>query len=198
MCAGKPLTDSASTFELSDRSRIGYILETTPTSYTSRERNANPSPVGPALPRARLQDDGAGGVPQVDRARHHVRLQGDRHLHRLDHPARHLGLPLLPPRRTARRQGPRELPQQVRLPVRHHRRHLPRRGALFPLSPHLSFVFGSFSIHTNLRPAQVVGYGIAAAGFLVQMYSGFSLPFPLNIFLLPLRIGEWAIVWIIN
>jgi len=38
---------------------------------------------------------------------------------------------------------------------------------------------------------ETVGYSIAACGFLFQFFSGFALPFPLNIIFLPLSIIEW-------
>jgi len=44
---------------------------------------------------------------------------------------------------------------------------------------------------------EVVGYGIAALGFLWQFGYGFRLPFPLNILLLPIRLIEFCIVWFI-
>lgn len=36
---------------------------------------------------------------------------------------------------------------------------------------------------------------VATLGFLTQVLSGFSLPFPLNLFLLPLTIVEWLLMW---
>ena len=38
---------------------------------------------------------------------------------------------------------------------------------------------------------EILGYGIAAVGFGFQFFSGFALPFPLNVILLPLTIVEW-------
>ena len=38
---------------------------------------------------------------------------------------------------------------------------------------------------------EVVGYGLAAAGFAFQFFNGFALPFPLNIILFPLTCVEW-------
>jgi len=38
---------------------------------------------------------------------------------------------------------------------------------------------------------EAIGYSLAACGFLFQFWSGFSLPFPLNIIFLPLSIIEW-------
>jgi hypothetical protein len=38
---------------------------------------------------------------------------------------------------------------------------------------------------------EVVGYSIAAVGFIFQVSQGFSLPFPLNLVFLPLSIIEW-------
>jgi len=45
---------------------------------------------------------------------------------------------------------------------------------------------------------EIVGYSLAAVGFLFQFWSGFSLFFPLNIVLLPVRIVEGYIVWSVN
>jgi len=38
---------------------------------------------------------------------------------------------------------------------------------------------------------EVVGYGLAAAGFAFQFFNGFALPFPLNTILFPLTCVEW-------
>ena len=38
---------------------------------------------------------------------------------------------------------------------------------------------------------EIVGYIIAAQGFMFQLTQGFALPFPFNILLLPLSIVEW-------
>ena len=38
---------------------------------------------------------------------------------------------------------------------------------------------------------EAIGYGLAAFGFLFQIFNGFALPFPLNIVFLPLTIIEW-------
>jgi len=38
---------------------------------------------------------------------------------------------------------------------------------------------------------EVICYLIAAAGFSFQLFSGFSLPFPLNLIFLPLTMIEW-------
>lgn len=44
---------------------------------------------------------------------------------------------------------------------------------------------------------EVVGYIIAAFGFLIQATTGFHLAFPLNLLLLPISIVEWLLVWMI-
>jgi len=41
---------------------------------------------------------------------------------------------------------------------------------------------------------EVIGYGVAALGFLVQIFFGFALPFPLNILLLPFTIAEYLLI----
>jgi len=43
----------------------------------------------------------------------------------------------------------------------------------------------------------VVVMVIATLGFLWQIFSGFSLPFPLNLFFLPLTLVEWFLTWVI-
>ena len=45
---------------------------------------------------------------------------------------------------------------------------------------------------------QMAGYALAAAGFLFQVSTGFALPFPLNLILLPLRLLEWWLSWTIS
>ncbi len=40
---------------------------------------------------------------------------------------------------------------------------------------------------------EAVGYPIAAVGFYTQLRYGFTLPFPLNLILLPLTIVQWLI-----
>ena len=42
---------------------------------------------------------------------------------------------------------------------------------------------------------EAVGYTLAALGFSYQLLAGFTLPFPLNIALLPLEIVEWLLRW---
>jgi len=42
---------------------------------------------------------------------------------------------------------------------------------------------------------EIIGYTLGAAGFVWQITSGFSLPFPLNLALLPLTIVEWFLRW---
>lgn len=39
---------------------------------------------------------------------------------------------------------------------------------------------------------------IAGMGFLWQVRSGFSLPFPLNLLLLPFTICEWLLMWLLQ
>ena len=38
-----------------------------------------------------------------------------------------------------------------------------------------------------------VGYTLAAGGFAFQLTTGFSLPFPANLLLLPLTLVEWIL-----
>lgn len=45
---------------------------------------------------------------------------------------------------------------------------------------------------------EIVGWGLAALGVVFQLYFRFSLPFPLNLLLLPASIAENVIVWIIS
>lgn len=42
---------------------------------------------------------------------------------------------------------------------------------------------------------EMIMYPLAAAGFLFQIKSGFLLPFPLNLIMLPLTIVEWVLRW---
>jgi len=45
---------------------------------------------------------------------------------------------------------------------------------------------------------ELVGYGLAALGLWFQLASGFSLPFPLNVIMLPLSMVEWFLMWAVN
>jgi hypothetical protein len=45
---------------------------------------------------------------------------------------------------------------------------------------------------------EVVGYSIAGLGLYWQLSEGFSVPFPLNIILLPASICEYYLLWMIN
>jgi len=45
---------------------------------------------------------------------------------------------------------------------------------------------------------EYASYGLALMGFLFQLKIGFDVPFPFNIFLLPLEITEWYIRWTIT
>jgi len=42
---------------------------------------------------------------------------------------------------------------------------------------------------------EMIGYSLATCGFVFQLFSNFTLPFPLNIILLPLTIIEYFIRW---
>jgi len=42
---------------------------------------------------------------------------------------------------------------------------------------------------------EIIMYPLAAAGFIFQIKSGFLLPFPLNLIMLPLTIVEWVLRW---
>lgn len=45
---------------------------------------------------------------------------------------------------------------------------------------------------------EVAGYAVAGLGIYWQLSMGFSVPFPLNIFLVPANIAEWALLWLVN
>lgn len=45
---------------------------------------------------------------------------------------------------------------------------------------------------------EIVGYIVAALGLWFQLSSGFSLPFPLNLILLPASLAEWFLMWLVN
>jgi len=45
---------------------------------------------------------------------------------------------------------------------------------------------------------EIDGYALAAVGLWFQLSSGFTLPFPLNVFMLPLTICEWFLMWCVN
>jgi hypothetical protein len=45
---------------------------------------------------------------------------------------------------------------------------------------------------------EIVGYAIAVIGLWFQLSLRFSLPFPLNIILLPLRFVEWWLIWVVS
>ena len=45
---------------------------------------------------------------------------------------------------------------------------------------------------------EIVGYAIAVIGLWFQLSLRFSLPFPLNIILLPLRFVEWWLIWFVS
>mmetsp|Transcript_5303 Transcript_5303/g.12664 ORF Transcript_5303/g.12664 Transcript_5303/m.12664 type:complete len:345 (-) Transcript_5303:49-1083(-) len=45
---------------------------------------------------------------------------------------------------------------------------------------------------------EIVGFVLAFLGFSVQFQWGFSLPFPLNLLLLPFSILEWLLMWSVN
>jgi hypothetical protein len=58
---------------------------------------------------------------------------------------------------------------------------------------------GYYKIDTKLTNIdEILGYVVAVFGLLFQLRSGFSLPFPLNIILLPFSILEWWLMWILN
>ncbi|GAB5358360.1 hypothetical protein AAMO2058_000450800 [Amorphochlora amoebiformis] len=50
---------------------------------------------------------------------------------------------------------------------------------------------------TETSMDEILGFAIATLGFGIQLKSGFMLPFPLNILLLPLSITEWWIRYVI-
>jgi len=45
---------------------------------------------------------------------------------------------------------------------------------------------------------EIVGYGLAATGFLFQLSYGFRLPFPLNLLLLPFTLLEYILMWCLS
>ena len=52
--------------------------------------------------------------------------------------------------------------------------------------------------HDESHLDELVGYTLAAVGFIWQITSGFRLPFPLNLIFLPLTIIEWFLRWQIS
>jgi len=56
-------------------------------------------------------------------------------------------------------------------------------------------------VNVNVDQGSVLFVGLTAViawtGFIWQVRSGFTLPFPLNLFLLPLTILEWFITWMV-
>ena len=44
---------------------------------------------------------------------------------------------------------------------------------------------------------EILGFGTAALGFLFQLRYGFTVPFPLNIALLPISVTESIITWMV-
>lgn len=47
-------------------------------------------------------------------------------------------------------------------------------------------------------PFMAVAYGLAFFGFTWQLFSGFSLPFPLNLILFPFTVTEWFVTYYIS
>jgi hypothetical protein len=45
---------------------------------------------------------------------------------------------------------------------------------------------------------EIVGYAVAVIGLWFQLSLRFSLPFPLNILLLPMRFLEWWLIWVVS
>ena len=52
--------------------------------------------------------------------------------------------------------------------------------------------------HEDTYLDEVIGYGIAALGFLVQVFYGFALPLPLSILLLPFTIAEYVLISLVS
>jgi hypothetical protein len=52
--------------------------------------------------------------------------------------------------------------------------------------------------HEETMLDEAAGYGLALLGLYFQLAFGFGLPFPLNILLLPFRIAEWTLIWIVS
>ena len=60
-------------------------------------------------------------------------------------------------------------------------------------------IMGYYQIDTkNSQVDEMLGYGVTACGLWFQLRTGFNLPFPLNILLLPFTILEWWLTWILN
>ena len=45
---------------------------------------------------------------------------------------------------------------------------------------------------------EILGYAVAVIGLWFQLSLRFSLPFPLNILLIPLRFVEWWLIWVVS
>ena len=63
-----------------------------------------------------------------------------------------------------------------------------------PLVEQLPGVVAPFHPDTSYFD-EAVGYSLAALGVAWQLATAFSLPFPLNLLLLPLTVVEWFLRW---
>jgi len=64
---------------------------------------------------------------------------------------------------------------------------------------HYASKMGFFSIDPDESIIdEVIGYSVAALGLYWQLSEGFSVPFPLNILLLPASICEYYLLWMVN
>lgn len=45
---------------------------------------------------------------------------------------------------------------------------------------------------------EVVGYLVAGLGLYWQLSNGFSVPFPINVLLIPASLAEWCLLWLVN
>lgn len=52
--------------------------------------------------------------------------------------------------------------------------------------------------HEDTNIDEISGWALAAIGVYFQITSGFTLPFPLNLLLLPFTFAEWVIIWLVS
>ena len=79
--------------------------------------------------------------------------------------------------------------------------HSAMRGGIIFSRNILEYLSKMNYIHINHEETmldEAVGYGLALIGLYFQLAYGFGLPFPLNILLLPFRMAEYFLIWIVN
>ena len=79
--------------------------------------------------------------------------------------------------------------------------HSAMRGGIIFSRNILEYLSKMNYIHINHEETmldEAVGYGLALVGLYFQLAYGFGLPFPLNILLLPFRMAEYFLIWIVN